>query len=180
MDRRAIALICVIAGLVTGCAAAGDGAQASRNPARWAIYVPPGWHVVRFSESKSGVRSAGVQLSNVRLRAPVLLPGTPAEVNGEALPPRGVGVVISTATGRSPAHVTVAAPPLPLPWPDGHAYGWLLGSSPARSPIGEWLWFRIGGTLYVAAVTIGWKASRAAQQALGPIVRSIKPEPARP
>lgn len=182
MDRRTVALICVIAGLVAGCAAVGDRAQASGDPARWAIYVPPGWHVVRFSDSKGGVRSAGIQLSNVRLPAPVLLPGTPAEVNGEALPPRGVGVVISTATGRSPAYVTVAVPPLPLPWPlpqrDG-SRGWLLGSSPARSPIGQWLWFRIGGTLYVAAVTIGWKASRAAQQALGPIVRSIKPEPPR-
>jgi hypothetical protein len=115
------------------------------------------------------------------LPAPVLLPGTPAEVNGKALPPGGVGLVISTVTGRSPANITVAAPPLPLPWPDGsHAgsQGWLLGSSPARSPIGEWLWFRIGGILYVAAIAIGWKASMAAQEALGPIVRSIKPEPA--
>jgi hypothetical protein len=34
--------------------------------------------------------------------------------------------------------------------------------------------------MYAAAVTIGWKASRAAQKALGPIVRSIKPEPASP
>jgi hypothetical protein len=95
------------------------------------------------------------------------------------LPPRGVGLVIATATGRRPAHVKVAAPPLPLPWPDG-SHGWLLGSSPARSPVFEWLWFRIGGTMYAAAVTIGWKASRAAQKALGPIVRSIKPEPASP
>lgn len=178
MDRRAIALIFVIAGLAAGCAAPGDGAHASGSPARWAIYVPPGWHVVRFSDATSGVRSAGIQLSNVLLPAPVLAPRTPAEVNGDALPPRGVGVVISTATGRSPANVTVAAPPLPLPWPLPQQHGsrgWLLGSSPARSPIGEWLWFRVGGTLYVAAVTIGWKASNAAQQALGPIVRSIKP-----
>jgi hypothetical protein len=42
------------------------------------------------------------------------------------------------------------APP-PLPWPDG-SHGWLLGSSPARSPVFEWLWFRIGGTMYAAAV----------------------------
>jgi hypothetical protein len=179
MYWRAIGLICVIAGLMAGCAPADPGAQASRNPARWAIFVPPGWHVVRFSDSRSGAGPAGIQLSSVRLPAPALLPGTPVEVNGEVLPPRGVGLVIATATGRSPAHVKVVAPPLPLPWPDG-SHGWLLGSSPARSPVFEWLWFRIDGTMYAAAVTIGWKASRTAQKALGPIVRSIKPEPASP
>lgn len=179
MYRRAIGLICVIAGLAAGCAPANHGAQASRDPARWAIYVPPGWHVVRFSDSNSSVRSAGVQLSNVRLPAPVLQARTPAEVNGEALPPSGVGVVISIATGRSP--ISVVAPPLPLPWPDESHAGsqrWLLGSSPAGFPIGEWLWFRIGGTIYVAAITIGPQASSAAQKVLGPIIRSIKAEPA--
>jgi hypothetical protein len=167
----------MIAALVAGCIPAGHGTQASQNPARWAIYVPPGWHTVRFSDSKNDVRSAGIQLSNVRLPAPAPHAGNPVEINGEVLPPSGVGLVIATATGRTPAHVKVAAPPLPLPWPDG-SHGWLLGSSPPHSPIYEWLWFRIGGVMHVAVVTIGWKASRAAQQALAPIVRSINPRPA--
>lgn len=156
--------------------------QASQNSARWAIYVPKGWHVLRFSHPKSGVRSAGVQLSNVRLPPPAQLPGEPAEANAEALPPRGVGLVIATAIGGSPAHVKVAAPPLPLPWPlpsPRGSQGWLIGSSPTRGPVFEWLWFRIGGTMYVAALTIGWKVSRADQKALGLIVRSIKSKAAR-
>lgn len=180
MDRRAIGLICAIAGLVTvaGCTPASHGAQASPNPARWAIHVPPGWHMLRFGGSNSGARSAGVQLSNVRLPDPVLLPRTPAEVNSEALPAGGVGLVIATATGHIPAYAKVALPPLPPPWPDG-SRGWLLASAPAHSPIYEWLWFRIGATTYVADAAIGWKASKAAQQALGLIVGSIKPGPAR-
>lgn len=113
-------------------------------------------------------------LSNVRFPAPVLLPRTPAEVNSEALPAGGVGLVIATATGRIPAYAKVALPP---PWPGG-SRGWLLVSAPAHSPVYEWLWFRIGATTYVADVAIGWKASRVAQQALGPIVHSINPGPA--
>jgi len=177
MYRRAIGLICVIAGLVAGCAPARHGTLASRNPGRWAIYVPPGWHVVRFSDSKNGVRSAGIQLSNVRLPAPALLPGTPIEINGKVLPHRGVGLVIATAAGLGPVHGQVAVPPLPLPWPYP-SHEWLLGSPPLGTPVYEWLWFRTGGSMYVAVVTVGTKASMAAQKALGPIVRSIKPEPA--
>jgi hypothetical protein len=175
MNRRPIGLIRVVAALVAGCTPAGAGQPASRDPARWAIFVPPGWHVLRFSDSKGGVRTAGIELSNVRLPAPVLVPRTPAEVNGEALPPDGVGLVISTAIGLSPGRLRPVRPPLPLPWPDG-SHGWLLGSSTGGSPVSEWLWFRIGRTRYVAAAAIGSEASKAATKALGPIVRSIKPE----
>lgn len=156
---------------------ASTAGQTHRDSAGWTIYVPPGWHVVRFSGSKGHVRAAGIQLSNVRLPAPTLHPGTPIEVNGQVLPPRGVGLVIATATERSPSHGKVAVPPLPAPWPDG-SHGWTIGSAPANSPIFEWLWFRADGRTYIAAVTIGWRASRAAQKALAPIVRSIKPTPA--
>ncbi|HKF34600.1 MAG TPA: hypothetical protein VKB37_19740, partial [Jatrophihabitantaceae bacterium] len=45
--------------------------------AGWTIEVPPGWHAVRFSDSKDGITSAGVQLSNIQLPPPVLRPGYP-------------------------------------------------------------------------------------------------------
>lgn len=74
--RVAIGLVCVLA---VACTAGGgtaaltrDQAPPSRDPARWAIYVPPGWHVVRFSEAKGRVRATGVQLSSVRLPIPKL------------------------------------------------------------------------------------------------------------
>jgi hypothetical protein len=143
--------------------------------AGWTIHVPPGWHAVRFSDSKGGVRSAGIQLSNVRLPAPTLLPGYAIQVNGEVLPPRGVGLIIATDTDRRLPHGNVAEPPLPLPWPDGSHGGWLIGSAPPRSPILETLWFRVSHTTYIAAATIGWQASGADQKALGQIIRAIKP-----
>jgi hypothetical protein len=157
---------------------ASHAGQTYRDSAGWTIYVPPGWHAVRFSDSKGSVRSAGIQLSNVPLPAPTLVPGTgtPILVNGRVLPPRGVGLIIATDTDRSLSHGKVAVPPLPAPWPDG-SRGWTIAPAPPRGSIFEWRWFRANGTTYVATVTIGWKASGAAQKALAPIVRSIKPKP---
>lgn len=186
MRRMGIGLMCVISLFAVACTAGGGAAvltghqaQTNRDPARWHIYVPPGWHVVRFSDAKGGVRSAGIQLSNVRLPAPTLHPGTrlPIQVNGEVLPSRGVGLIVATDTDPSLSHGKESVPPLPLPWPDGSggSRGWIIASAPPRAPVFEWLWLRAGGTTYVAAVAIGWKASRADQRALAPIVRSIKP-----
>jgi len=167
--------------LASGCAA--GAARSTRTVshtgqanqvAKLTVHVPPGWRAVRFSEAKGDVRVAGIQLSNVRLPAPRLLPGFAIQVSSEVQPPRGVGLVIATDTDRRLSRGEVAVQPLPLPWPDG-SHGWLLGSSPARSPVFETLWFRVGRTTYVATAVIGWKASHAAQKALGQIVRSIKP-----
>ena len=178
MPGVAISLVCLFAVVCAtgGCTTAMTGGQAQPrlDPARWPLYVPPGWHLVRFGEAKGLVRAAGIQLSNVRLPAPKLLPGTPVEVNGQVLPAGGVGLVIATATERSFSHGMLVRPPLPLPWPDG-SHDWTLASSPPGSPIYEWLWFREYGTTYIAAIAIGSKASRAAQKALGPIIGSIKP-----
>jgi WD40-like Beta Propeller Repeat len=154
------------------------GIQAYQKPARWAIYVPPGWHVVRFSDAKGNVRSTGIQISNVRLPRPALLPGLPIQVNAEVLPPGGVGLIIATDTDQRPPKGKVAVPPLPLPWPDG-SRGWALASSLGRSPVFEMLWFRVGHTTYLATAKIGWKASGPAQRALGQIVRSINLKSAR-
>jgi hypothetical protein len=177
MYRVTIALMCLIAALATGCTSGQPDAQ-DQNPARWPLYVPPGWHVLRFSYTQGGVRSTGIQLSNVRLPPPTVLPqkGTTVEISGEVLPPRGIGVVITPDRNHVMTQEKAEVPPLPMPWPDAsHQFGWLLGSSPgSAAPVFEWLKFRANGTTYVAAVTIGWKASRRAQQALAAIVRSIR------
>ena len=99
------------------------------------------------------------------------------QVSGEVLPPRGVGLIVATDTDAKLAHGQVAVLPLPLPWPDGSGGGWSLGSSLAHSPVFEMLWFRVGRATYVVDAKIGWKATGAAQKALGQIVRSIKPRP---
>jgi len=182
MNRPVFGLMCVLAAVVvlaSGCGPVGHGAGAEGNPGDWAIYVPPGWHVVRFSDL-GNARSEGIQLSNVPLPSPVQPPRAPAQVDGRAFPASGVGVVISTSARPGPAGVTVA-PPLPLPWPDGTHGGperWSLGGSLAGSPVSEWLWFRNAGKIYVAAIFIGSEATRIARRTLGPIIGSIKPEAA--
>lgn len=42
----------------------------------WSIVVPPGWHVVPFSEVHDGIITAGAQLSNTPLPPPSVIPGT--------------------------------------------------------------------------------------------------------
>jgi len=58
------------------------GGRAVLDSAGWTVDVPAGWHAVRFSVSTGGAASAGVQLSNVRLPAPSVIPGYPVQVNG--------------------------------------------------------------------------------------------------
>ena len=183
MHRLSLALMCMIAALAVGCTSGTQSAWDSQNPGRWPLQVPPGWNVLRFSYTQGGVRSAGIQLSSVRLPHPALLPGKGStfEISGEDLPPSGVGVVITPDRDHALAQEKAAVPPLPLPWPDAsRQFGWLLGSSPGSKsgtpapPVFEWLKFRIHGTTYVAAVTIGSKASREAAKALGKVIRSIR------
>jgi hypothetical protein len=87
-----------------------------RDAAGWAIEVPPGWHAVRFSDSRHGITAAGVQLSNVRLPPPALAPGFPIQANGGLLPAHGIGLIIATDTDAKLPHGPVAVPPLPAPW----------------------------------------------------------------
>jgi hypothetical protein len=177
--RLTIALLCMIAALVTGCTSAQHNTSDQRNPARWRLYVPRGWHVLRFSYTRGHVRSAAIQLSTVRLPRPTILPqkGTTVEVSGNVLPPGGVGLVITPDDNRAMTQENAVAAPLPLPWPDASGQnGWLLGSSPGPpAPIFEWLKFRVHHATYVAAVTLGWKAGRDVTNALGRIIRSINP-----
>jgi hypothetical protein len=179
-----IGLIPVIA--AAGCGAPGGIALTAspqghtyRDRAGWVIEIPPGWHAVQFSDSKDGITSAGVQLSNVQLPPPVLRPGFPIQTSA-VLPARGVGVVIATDTDPKLAHGPVAVPPLPAPHaPDGWKY-WNAGSVSAGfggaeggSDI-ESLWFRVHRMTFIACAKIGPKATSGDLKAVGAIIRSLR------
>jgi uncharacterized protein YbdZ (MbtH family) len=173
-----IGLIPVIA--AAGCGAGGLTVTAShqghtyRDAAGWTIEVPPGWHAARFSDSKDGITSAGVQLSNVRLPPPTLVPGFPIQVNGGVLPARGVGLIIATDTDPKLGHGPIAVPPLPAPdAPDGWKY-WNAGSASAGAPYIETLWFRINGTTFIASAKIGPRATSHGLKAADAIVKSFR------
>jgi hypothetical protein len=177
--RPTIVLTCITAALITGCVSGQHIALGRQNPGRWHLYVPPGWHVLRFTYTRRHRRTAAIQLSTVRLPRPVILPqkGTIIEASGNLLPPDGAGLVITPDDNRGMTQQKAMVPPLPLPWPDtSRQNGWLLGSSPGPpAPIFEWLKFRVNHATYIASVTLGWKAGRYAAKALGRIIRSVTP-----
>ncbi len=129
---------------------------------------------MQFSDSKDGITSAGVQLSNVQLPPPSLKPRYPIQVNGRVLPAHGVGLIIATDTDPKLSHGRVAVPPLPAP----NGRDWAMGSAPAGSPYVEALWFRINGTTFIASAKIGPKANDADLKALAQIIQSLRLQPA--
>ena len=176
--RWLIGLIPVIA--AAACGSAGYTATASqhehiyRDAAGWTIKVPPGWHVLRFSDSKDGITAAGVQLSNVKLPSPKLVPGFPIQANGGVLPTRGVGVVIASDTDPKVPHGPMAVPPLPAPHAlNGWKY-WNAGSASAGNPYIEILWFRAHSATFTATAKIGPKATNGDLKAFAAIVRSLR------
>lgn len=173
-----IGLIPVVA--AAGCGAGGGIALTASHrghtyrDAGWTIEVPPGWHAARFSDSKDGITSAGVQLSDVQLPPPTLVPGFPIQVNGGVLPARGVGLIIATDTDPKLGHGPVAMPPLPAPDAlNGWKY-WSAGSASAGVPYIETLWFRINGTTFIACAKIGPKATSRGLKAVDAIVKSLR------
>ena len=107
MRRAAVCLVGSCLAL-TACSSSGTGSlpvidhtQVYRDSSGWSIKVPPGWHARQFNDTKDGITSRGVQLSNVRLPLPSLVPGYPVQVNGQVLPGDGIGLII--ATGRQAA-----------------------------------------------------------------------------
>jgi hypothetical protein len=135
--------------------------QTYRDSAGWTVEVPRGWHVLRFSDAKDGITSAGVQLSTVKLPQPSLAPGFPIQVNDGVLPGRGVGLIIATDTDRAVRHYgRLAVPPLPaFDDPNGWRY-WNAGSSAGAGPDIEILWFRVHGRTFIACAKIGAKATK--------------------
>jgi hypothetical protein len=187
--RRGFLWLIGLVPLITAAACGAGGGAAStasqpvhtyRDAAGWTIEVPPGWHAVRFTDSKDGITSAGVQLSNVRLPPPALAPGFPIQVNGAVLPARGVGLIIATDTDPKLPQGPVAVPPLPAPdAPNGWKY-WNAGSASAAhdskgngSPSIQMLWFRVNGATFIACAKIGPKATTSALKAVAAIVQSL-------
>jgi hypothetical protein len=183
MRRSFLWLIPLIA--VAACSASSEtgsevglAGQTYRDSAGWAVTVPRGWHAVPFTDSKDGIVSSGVQLSNVPLPPPSLVPGFPIQVNDRVLPDRGIGLIIATDNDPRLSHGTVTA--LPLPSPDGGTDRWVVGSSLLRrgarvsSPHIEVLWFRIGGTDFIASAKIGGAADGPQFKAFGQAIRSLR------
>lgn len=154
--------------------AVGQQRHTYRDGAGWTIRVPQGWHAVRFSDSKDGITSAGVQLSTVQLPPPALVPGFPIQANGGVLPTRGVGVVIATDPDPNVPHGPVAVPPLPaFDAPNGWKY-WSAGSASAGAPYIEILWFRVHRATFIATAKIGPKATNSDLKAVAAIIQSLR------
>lgn len=144
--------------------------QTYRDSAGWTVEIPHKWHAIRFTDSKDGIISAGVQLSDIKLPPPMLIPGYPIQVNGQVLPEHGVALIIATDTDPALAHGPVAAPPLSAP----NGRYWTMGSAPAGAPYMQTLWFRVNGMTFLACAKIGPKATRGDLQALAAIIRSLR------
>lgn len=158
------------------------------DAAGWVIRIPPGWHVVHFRSSKDGAMAAGVQVSNVRLPAPSVLPGFPIQASGLVLPADGISLVIATdrdpkvcrpGPHRSPAGGTISCQrsygSLPLKYPGE----WTMGSASAPrggpgGPAIAFLWFKANGEAFIATVKTGAKASEGGINELSKIVASFR------
>ena len=160
--------------VIVAIAVAGCGSSAAYHGGlSWSVSLPSGWHRVNFSDSAGQVRSAGVQISNVPLQRPTLIPGYPIQVKGSALP--GGGLALIVATDRDPqvvprGHVTTL--PLPSPGASG-ASAWNFGSALGGRPYLETLSFRADGRTFVADLKVGPSASGPDLKALADIVRSL-------
>jgi hypothetical protein len=157
--------------VILAAAMAGCGASAPyHGGASWGATLPSGWYRLNFSESAGKVVSAGVQISNVPLQRPTLMPGFPVQVRDSELP--ADGVALDVATGKDPPVVPngrVAAMPLPSP----SASGWIIGSALGGQPYLETLTFRANGKIFVADLKVGSAASGSTLKALSRIVRSL-------
>lgn len=131
---------------------------------------PPGWRAVQFSATRTGITAAGVQISNVRLPDPSVVPGYPIQVNGNVLPGKGIGLIIATDPDPRLSRGPVRRPPLPAP--DGRY--WTLGSAPAGAPYLETLWFRTRGRVYIACAKIGPQVTGRQLAIVAAIIKSLR------
>ena len=173
--RRSLPPIVIVPAIAAAACTAATGNQAYsimaggyRDHAGWSVAYPRTWHIVHFQAANSKARAAGIQLSNVRLPRPDLVPGAPIQVSGKMLPGRGIGLIIAQDSDRRLDRSNVAKPPLRYP------EGWLTGSAPAGSPYIQEQWFRVHGVLLLATVKIAPGATQHDLAALAAILRSIR------
>lgn len=145
-------------------------AQTYHDSAGWSVTVPPGWHAEHFSDSKNGIISAGVQLSNVRLPLPSLVPAYPIQVKDGVLPAHGIGLIIATDSDPRLSQGPVVTPPLPAP----NGRYWEIGSSPGGTPYLEDWWFHAHGMTFIACAKVGADITPSDLKTLATIIRSIR------
>lgn len=150
---------------------ASDAGQTYRDSAGWTIVIPPSWHVLPFSDTEDSITTAGVQLSNVSLPPPSLIPGYPIQVR--FLPEHGISLTIAADLHPDPDLGAVAVPPLPYPdrWLKGSA---LRAPGGGGSPHIETLSFRFGSTTFAACAKIGPRVTSADLEALAAAIRSLR------
>jgi len=153
----------------TGSLLVSDHTQVYRASSGWSIKVPPGWHARQFSDTRNGITSSGVQLSNVGLPLPSLVPGYPVQVNDRVLPGHGIGLIIATDPDPKLQRGPIQKPPLPVP----NGRYWNIGSSPRGAPYIETLWFRAQGMLLIASAKIGPQTTSHDLNVVASIVKSL-------
>ena len=146
-----------------------DHPQVYRDSSGWSIRVPPGWHARQFSDTRNGITSSGVQLSNVKLPLPSVVPGYPVQVNSQVLPGNGIGIIIATDPDSKLQRGPILKPPLPAP----NGRYWNIGSSLAGTPYLETLWFRVRGMTFIASAKIGPQATSHELEVVSSIIRSL-------
>jgi hypothetical protein len=154
----------------TGSLLASDHTQVYRDSSGWSIKVPPGWHARQFSGTKNGITSSGVQLSNVKLPLPSLIPGYPIQVNGRVLPGDGIGLIIATDPDPRLQRGPFQKPPLPAP----NGRYWNIGSAPGNAPYLETLWFRAHGKTFIASAKIGSQTTSQELKIVASIIKSLR------
>ena len=154
----------------TGSLPVSDRTQIYRDSSGWSVKVPAGWRARQFSATKNGITSHGVQLSNVKLPPPSLVPGYPVQVNGQVLPGNGIGLIIATDPDPKLQRGPVLRPPLPAP----NGRYWNIGSSPGGGPYIETLWFRVNGMTLIACAKIGAQITSHDREIVASIIRSLR------
>ncbi len=167
---------CIAITALAACTSSGTGSllvsnhtQVYRDSSGWSLRVPAGWHARQFSVTKDGITSAGVQLSNVKLPTPSLVPGYPVQVSNRLLPTHGIGLIIATDPDPKLQRGPFQRPPLPAP----NGRYWNVGSSVIGTPYMETLWFRTHGRTLIACAKVGPKTTSQDLRALAAIIRSL-------
>jgi hypothetical protein len=154
----------------TGSLLVSNHTQVYRDSSGWSIKVPPGWHARQFSDTRNGITSSGVRLSNVKLPLPALIPGYPVQVNSRVLPRDGISLIIATDPDPKLERGQIQKPPLPAP----NGRNWNMGSSPGNAPYIETLWFRAHGMTFIACAKIGSQTTNRQLDVVASIIKSLR------
>ncbi len=154
----------------TPSTATSQGMNTYHSPLGWALDAPSGWHVLPFESSEGTAAAKGVQVSNVKLPSPSIVPGVPIQTSGLVLPRDGVSLII--ATDDDPSDVQQPPPsPVSPPLTNGP---WNVGSGFAGAPTSSLLWFSGNGQTFLASIKTGAEVSAADQVTMSDIVASVR------